>query len=115
MKIFQHDSVLTFQFLNFLKDSSKRLIRVSKASKESDYTWFFNLYDYIASNMRSEALCEKYPNTELFLVRIFLYSDWIQEGKHEPGITPYLDTFHAVRSIEKPEETSLFENSKGAR
>ena len=53
MKIFQHDSVLTFQFLNFLKDSSKRLIRVSKASKESDYTWFFNLYDYIASNMRS--------------------------------------------------------------
>ena len=23
-------------------------------------------------------LCEKHPNTELFLVRIFLYSDWIR-------------------------------------
>ena len=47
-------------------------------------------------------LCEKCLNTELFLVRIFLYSDWIQEntdlntGKYGPEITPYLDTFHAV-------------------
>ena len=34
---------------------------------------------------------EKYPNTESFLVLIFLYSDLIQEYGSE--ITPYLDTF----------------------
>ena len=34
---------------------------------------------------RSEicALCEKCPNTELFLVRIFLYSDWKPENKDQ--------------------------------
>ena len=50
------------------------------------------------------ALREKCPNIELFLVRIFLYSNWIRKisvfspntGKYGPGITPYLDTFHAV-------------------
>ena len=53
-------------------------------------------------------LCEKYPNTELFLVRIFLYSDLIwrdnpylsvfspNTGKYGLEITPYLDTSHAV-------------------
>ena len=47
---------------------------------------------------------EKCPNTELFLVRIFLYSDWIRRdtlhlsvfspntGKSGPEITPHLDT-----------------------
>ena len=37
-------------------------------------------------------LCEKCPNTEFFLVRIFPYSD--QKN------TPYLDAFHAVYFIE---------------
>ena len=49
-------------------------------------------------------------NTELFLVRIFLYSDWIRrftpsisvfspnKGKHGPEITPYLDNFRDVYS-----------------
>ena len=40
---------------------------------------------------------EKCPNTEFFLVRIFLYSDWI----YRPEKTPYLDTFHAVCSYIK--------------
>ena len=40
-------------------------------------------------------LREKFPNTELFLVRIFLYSV-LYTGKYRPEITPYLDTFHAV-------------------
>ena len=55
-------------------------------------------------------LHKKYPNTELFLVRIFLYSDWIRRdmeyfsvfspniGKYGPEITPYLDTFHALEA-----------------
>ena len=53
----------------------------------------------------------KCPNTELFLIRIFLYSDWIRRftsiysavstitGKYGPEITPYLDTFHAVITL----------------
>ena len=35
------------------------------------------------------------PNTEFFLVRIFLYSVRIQK-KCVPEETPHLDTFHAV-------------------
>ena len=44
-------------------------------------------------------LREKCRNTELFLVRIFLYSDQIFlyfPGKYGPEITSYLDTFQAV-------------------
>ena len=44
------------------------------------------------------ALREECPNTEFFLVRIFLYSDRISPntGKYGPEKTPYLDTFNAV-------------------
>ena len=35
----------------------------------------FNVYSFFKS-MPNQALREKYPNTELFLVRIFLYSNW---------------------------------------
>ena len=53
-------------------------------------------------------LCEKCPNTEYLLVRIFPHSDWMRRdtsylsvfspntGKYRPANTPYLDTFHAV-------------------
>ena len=56
----------------------------------------------------SITLREKCPNTEFFLVRIFLYSDWIwrfteqicvfspNTTKYGPEKTPYLNTFHAV-------------------
>ena len=40
-----------------------------------------------------QTLRKKFPNTEFFLVRIFLYSDWILTRK-----APNLDTFHAVRT-----------------
>ena len=48
------------------------------------------------------------PNTESFLVCIFLHLDWIRRdtpylsvfspntGKYQPEKTPYLDTFHAM-------------------
>ena len=54
------------------------------------------------------ALAEKHQNTELFLVSIFPHLDGIQRdtlylsvfspntGIYGPGITSYLDTFHAV-------------------
>ena len=57
----------------------------------------------------TEALREKCPSTEFFLVCIFPHSDWIRRdtpylsvfgpnaGKYGPEKTPYLDTFHAVK------------------
>ena len=67
-------------------------------------------FEYLCSSFVYSivSLREKCPNTKLFLIRIFLYSDWIQRftekisifspntGKYGPEITPYLDTFHAV-------------------
>ena len=59
-------------------------------------------------HVKKFALREKCSNTKLFLVRIFLYSDWIQisvfspnTGKHVPEITPYFETFHAVSLLVK--------------
>ena len=59
------------------------------------------------------SLREKCPNTELFLVCIFLYSDGIpylsvfspNTGKYGPEITLYLDTFHAVYNL--PPDSAL--------
>ena len=34
-------------------------------------------YIYVSTHYSQS---EKYPNTEFFLVRIFLYSDWVQEN-----------------------------------
>ena len=45
------------------------------------------------------SLGEMCPNTEFFLVRIFLHSDSVfspNAGKYGPENTQYLDTFHAV-------------------
>ena len=56
----------------------------------------------------SRTLRENCPDTEFFLIRIFLHSDWIRRdtpylsifipnaGKYRPEKIPYLDTFHAV-------------------
>ena len=60
------------------------------------------------------SLCEKCPNTELFLVRIFPHSEWIwrdtsylsvfspNSGKHGPEITPL-----AVKSVLAIRESTL--------
>ena len=85
----------------------------------SDQLWwrfscFHNEKPKIASMATLLSLCEKCANTELFLVRIFLHSDWIRRfthifsdllvfspntGKCGPEITPYLHTFHTVREV----------------
>ena len=52
---------------------------------------------------------EKCPTTEFFLVRIFLYLDWIRRftvfspntGKYVLENSPYLDTYHAVNCLVK--------------
>ena len=63
----------------------------------------------------TDALREKCPNTEFFLVRIFLHSDWIRRDtlysvrireNTDHKKPPYLDTFHAVK-----ETTTLTEKS----
>ena len=41
------------------------------------------------------SLREKCPNTEFFLVRIFMHSDWIQEITDQKK-APYLDSFHVL-------------------
>ena len=55
-------------------------------------------------NNKSTKTTRKSQGTDLFLVRIFLirteYGDLRSKsytGKYRPEITPYLDTFHAVR------------------
>ena len=66
-------------------------------------------------HFQSQTLCEKCPNTELFLVHAFFQVEWIlrirfvftsylsvftlNAGKYGPEITPYLGTFHAVKRI----------------
>ena len=45
----------------------------------------------------------KCPNTEFFLVRIFLYSVRVQENMGQ-NKTSYLDTFHAVFVIQEVSE-----------
>ena len=57
------------------------------------------LYHGLVLKILAYALCEKRLNTEVFPVRIFMYSDWIRSpntGKYGPEKTLYLDTFHAV-------------------
>ena len=61
---------------------------------------------HAVSILLKHTLREECPNTELFLVRIFLRSEWIRReylsvftpnmGKYRPEKTPYLDTFHTV-------------------
>ena len=64
-------------------------------------------FPWVQSNVNL-ALSEKCPNTEFFLIRIFLHLERIRRdteylslfspnaGKHGPEKTPYLDTFLAV-------------------
>ena len=65
--------------------------RVRSLGTEFLDSWIFKYFFEVS-------LLEKCTNTELFLVRIFLYSDWIRRytGKYGPEIIPYLDTFYAV-------------------
>ena len=70
--------------------------------------YFQFIFSVLCSPLLALSLREKCPNTELFLVRIFLHSDQIRKDmehisatspnvrKYGPEITPYLDTFHAV-------------------
>ena len=80
---------------------------------------------YLKQNV-TPALCEKCPNTELFLVRIFPHLDWIRRDteylfvfspnarKYGPEITPYLDIFHAVVHLIKYWQYSIFKRGSWA-
>ena len=62
---------------------------------------FFPLLLWVPTENRTKlknSLSEKCPNTEIFLVRIFLYLDWIQENMDQRK-TPHLDTFHAMNCL----------------
>ena len=78
---------------------------------------------YIQYRIYGNALGEKCPNTEFFLVRTFLHSKWIRRfteyitvfspntGNYGPEKAPYLDTFHAVISIAISEWHLILSNS----
>ena len=56
--------------------------------------WEFNYRNKAFLIWSSPALREKCPDTEFFLVHIFLHSDWIRRFTG-----PYLDTFHLVMIV----------------
>ena len=74
-------------------------------------SWRINVV--VFRHLSNISLREKCPDTEFFLVRIFLHSDRIRRdnsyfsvfspnaGKYGPEKTPYLDTFHVVSKVEK--------------
>ena len=62
----------------FLYDRSLRHERVNK-QVETIIKTFWKISQIVFENIYA-GLREKYPNTELFLVHIFLYSDWTQEN-----------------------------------
>ena len=62
----------------FLYDRSLRHERVNK-QVETIIKTFWKISQIVFENIYA-GLREKCPNTELFLVHIFLYSDWTQEN-----------------------------------
>ena len=93
----------------FHKNSADKL-RATSQSRDCD---FFRMlcckkFRQWIININSLPLRKECPNTEFFLVCIFLYSDWIRRfteyisvfspntGKYRPEKTPCLDTFHGV-------------------
>ena len=59
--------------------------------------FFHSLQSSCYFHVKIRSMGEKCPNTEIFLVRIFLYLDWKgTTGKDGPEKSPCLDTFHAV-------------------
>ena len=81
-----------------------------KLNRTGKIVWKVDLR-YVGYYKRRCTLREKCQNTEFFLVRIFLYWDWIGRDteylsvfspnteKYGPEVTPYLDTFHVVDII----------------
>ena len=80
---------------------SKRFVKSFRGLQFSFLLFQLNKFLSLATNLfkskgfHNLTLREKCPNTDFFLVRIFLYSVRIQE-KTDQKETPYLDSFHAV-------------------
>ena len=104
-------------FCNFSNDLELKYFHSSKSSLlQKNKIWYIHSINIAkalnVTNLKlllCVSLREKCPNKELFLARIFPYSDWIRTdasylsvfspnaGKYGPEITPYLDTFRAVQ------------------
>ena len=73
--------------------------------------WIAHLVTRIVYNTRVIADANSNPHTHLFLIHIFLYSNWLRRftrwisifspntRKYGPDITPYFDTFYAVTAV----------------
>ena len=102
-----------------IRSISSYLVRIDKIrTRKSSVFGHFSRSDWHSPQWSSgtywglcQSLREKCANTEFFLVRIFLHSDWIRRdtdylsvsspnaGKEGPEKTPCLDTFYALIGI----------------
>ena len=93
--------------INFLPQGSEKCFEDLVLSSDIPFFWFsWTGRKYISQSAilttLALTLCEKRPNSELFLVCISLYSGFNPSVfspntlKNGPEITPYLDTFHTV-------------------
>ena len=62
------------------------------------------LFDYVNINQIKKHTSKKYPNTEFFLVCIFLYSNWIRR------FTPYISVFSPNPGIYGPKKKGDLNN-----
>ena len=89
-------------------DHSSRILMLNKTCLLLLFSQKQVVWEENSRCLSNYSLREKCLNTELYLARIFLHSDWIQRdtpylsvfspntGKYGPEIAPYLVTFHAV-------------------
>ena len=99
----------------FLYIELKKLtdVRISFVLRDVIYYHRKKNLNYSFKYLWLQPLCEKCPNTELFLVRIFLYSDWIRENKDQKN-SVFGHFSHSDRNIISfcVQKEALYENNK---
>ena len=76
--------------------------KCNSASHNNRQKTDFNKHTDNLRRMPNISLHEKYPNTEFFLIRIFLHSDWMRWD------TPYLSVFSPNAGKYGPEKTRVW-------
>ena len=68
------------RFSDSMHKSSNWELFWKKTCSEACFSWEFEVFWIVQLQLRIDLLSlrEKFPNTEFFLVRIFLHSDWIR-------------------------------------
>ena len=77
-----------------------------------NFLFFITKFVFLLKKFIAKSLREKYPDTELFLVRIFLYSDWIQKIADQQKIRIWTFFTHWINKTYKQEELWLHSFNK---